>query len=78
MVLNYGCKHPTNDFSFDHGAKQPESVYRNAMGVDWMTVQESREAIPPAYTEFIGTHLLAHLARIRPVREKSLSGARDA
>ena len=26
-----------------------------------MTVQESREAIPPAYTEFIGEQLLAHL-----------------
>jgi hypothetical protein len=26
-----------------------------------MTVLESREAIPPAYTEFIGAQLLAHI-----------------
>jgi DNA (cytosine-5)-methyltransferase 1 len=30
-----------------------------AMGIDWMTREELAEAIPPAYTEFIGTHLLA-------------------
>jgi DNA (cytosine-5)-methyltransferase 1 len=27
----------------------------------WMTLQESGQAIPPAYTELIGHHLLAHL-----------------
>lgn len=32
------------------------------MGIDWMTWDELREAIPPAYTEFIGTQLLAHVA----------------
>lgn len=31
------------------------------MGIDWMTWDELREAIPPAYTEFIGTQLLAYL-----------------
>lgn len=33
-----------------------------AMGIDWMTNAELVEAIPPAYTEHIGTQLLAHLA----------------
>ena len=33
-----------------------------AMGIDWMTWDELREAIPPAYTEFIGTQLLAALS----------------
>jgi DNA (cytosine-5)-methyltransferase 1 len=28
------------------------------MGIDWMTWDELREAIPPAYTEFIGEQLL--------------------
>jgi len=55
------CGHHPDDYSFDHGAKQPESVYRDAMGCEWMTVQESRQAIPPAYTRFIGTHLLQHI-----------------
>ena len=34
---------------------------RKAMGIDWMIGRELNEAIPPAYTEFIGTQLLAHL-----------------
>ncbi len=32
-----------------------------AMGIDWMTWEEMREAIPPAYTEWIGTQLLRAL-----------------
>lgn len=37
------------------------AVRRELMGIDWMTLAELSEAIPPAYTEFIGIHLLAHL-----------------
>lgn len=62
-ALAEGCRHRADDFSFDHGGKQPESTYRDAMGVEWMTVQESREAIPPAYTRWIGSRLLAELNR---------------
>jgi DNA (cytosine-5)-methyltransferase 1 len=32
---------------------------RRAMGIDWMTRDELKEAIPPAYTEWIGRHLMA-------------------
>jgi DNA (cytosine-5)-methyltransferase 1 len=32
-----------------------------AMGIDWMTGNELSEAIPPAYTQFIGQQLLDHL-----------------
>lgn len=34
---------------------------RKAMGIDWMEWSELREAIPPAYTEFVGRQLLAQL-----------------
>ncbi len=33
---------------------------REAMGIDWMSRDELSEAIPPAYTEFIGKQLLRH------------------
>lgn len=36
---------------------------REAMGIDWMTRDELREAIPPAFTQYIGTELLRHLKR---------------
>ena len=38
---------------------------QEAMGIDWMPLwAELKEAIPPAYTEFIGSQLLDHLARV--------------
>ncbi len=60
-VMAHGCQHRPSDYAFDHGGKQPESVYRDAMGCEWMTVRESRDAIPPAYCTFIGEQLLAHI-----------------
>ena len=33
-----------------------------AMGIDWMDWDDLREAVPPAYTEFIGAQLLEHLS----------------
>jgi DNA (cytosine-5)-methyltransferase 1 len=35
---------------------------REAMGIDWMNRDEMCEAIPPAYTECIGTRLLEYMA----------------
>jgi DNA (cytosine-5)-methyltransferase 1 len=55
------CQHRSTDHAFDHGGKTTETEYRAAMGCDWMTVKESRNAIPPAYTEWVGAQLMATL-----------------
>jgi DNA (cytosine-5)-methyltransferase 1 len=39
----------------------PLDVQQRAMDIDWMTLRELSEAIPPAYTEFIGRQLLDQL-----------------
>jgi DNA (cytosine-5)-methyltransferase 1 len=44
---------------------EPLARQQAAMGIDWSTLEELSEAIPPAYTEFIGAALLAHLGATR-------------
>lgn len=39
----------------------PLEVQRKAMGIDWMQLRELSQAIPPAYTEWIGRRLLEAL-----------------
>jgi DNA (cytosine-5)-methyltransferase 1 len=43
----------------------PLDVQQRAMGIHWMTLPELSEAIPPAYTEFIGRQLIRALANER-------------
>lgn len=45
------------------GGKGTVQQWQDAMGIHWTNVRkEIAEAIPPAYTEFIGAQLLQHLA----------------
>lgn len=41
------------------------SDYRRAMGIDWMNRGELSQAIPPAYCQFIGRHLMAAIENQR-------------
>lgn len=36
----------------------PLETQQEAMGIDWMTLEELSEAIPPAYTEHVGHYLM--------------------
>jgi DNA (cytosine-5)-methyltransferase 1 len=48
----------------DRGGQDfPVIARQEAMGIDWMTGEELSNAIPPAYSEFIGRAALAHLRR---------------
>jgi DNA (cytosine-5)-methyltransferase 1 len=40
-----------------------EGAWVNECGLSWMTQREARQAIPPAYTEYLGKQLAAHLSR---------------
>jgi DNA (cytosine-5)-methyltransferase 1 len=45
------------------GGNCSKAAAADAMGIDWMTKDELNEAIPPAYTRFIGQQLLAHIRK---------------
>lgn len=54
-------------FFWENGEKRwrnvPINEARNAMGIDWMERRELSEAIPPAFTEYVGAQLLEQLER---------------
>jgi DNA (cytosine-5)-methyltransferase 1 len=59
-------KHRYDDMSGGYltvcgGGNCKVATARKAMGIGWMTKAELNQAIPPAYTEFVGKQLLAHL-----------------
>lgn len=47
--------------------KHPDThkiAFGKALGVEWMSFDEAQEAIPPAYTEFVGRRMLAELVGV--------------
>lgn len=59
---HYGKTDEMRDFvSVNGGGNCSVAAARDAMGIDWMNKNELNEAIPPAYTYFIGKQLLASL-----------------
>jgi DNA (cytosine-5)-methyltransferase 1 len=63
-----GTEHDRS-FPFAHGSWRPKWLERVLPDVwPWMTLEESHEAIPPAYTEFIGAQLVAHLHALSPTK----------
>lgn len=47
---------------FEH---KGERAFADAMGCTWMNKTEARQAIPPAFTEHIGSALLMHLMAVK-------------
>lgn len=57
------CRH-AGVLPFGH---KGERAYADAMGCAWMTAREAREAIPPAFTAWIGAHLRALLQPLEEI-----------
>lgn len=49
---------PPSNARKSQGGKRDFEKEKIAMGIDWMTKEELAQAIPPAYTEYIGKFLL--------------------
>lgn len=73
FLLSPGCGGHDRDYFvvFGHevrsrmaaGRKNRIAEGRKAMGIDWMTGGELSEAIPPAYSEFLGRQVVSHLRK---------------
>ncbi len=69
-VRGYGTMRSKTRTFLEYGKtlRKSEGQYRkdvgqSAMGIDWMTVKEMSESIPPAYTHWIGMQLMDIIER---------------
>lgn len=70
LIMQPRCKHdfiPTvvsgTTKRLENGKRREHTTQecKDAMGINWMIRKELDQAIPPAYTEFLGQHLITHL-----------------
>lgn len=74
LLVGKECKHPAPGSFIQTGRPAKEGdwmivaghiscvdVAKRAMGIDWMTRDELVQAIPPAYTEYIGRQLIRRI-----------------
>lgn len=55
------CWHHKGLLPFEH---KGERAYADAMGCTWMNKTEARQAVPPAYSEWIGQQFLTHVTGV--------------
>lgn len=64
-------------FGGNHNIGGRSLFYKSvAMGIDWMSEEEINEAIPPAYTRFVGRHLMDAIRRNREAEKNWMPGDR--
>ena len=67
LAMSSGCIHSIETMNPHRASSRlrigyaPERRFAEAMGTHWMSKAEARQAIPPAYTQFIGKQLLSAL-----------------
>jgi DNA (cytosine-5)-methyltransferase 1 len=71
ILLDRHCKHSGRSLTvtghspywWDGGKRTQATVaeINEAMGIDWMSRREIVQAVPPAYTEWVGAQLMVHL-----------------
>lgn len=78
FILTPSCNHQGEPIGV-YGRGGPQRATRNrgymggtrerkdAMGIDWMNTQELSQAIPPAYTEYIGQQLIKAIKEAQQV-----------
>ena len=65
-----GQQKTTRTGGFNRGYMANAAEARQAMGIDWMTKAEISQAIPPAYTEYLGRALVEQITPAN-VRERA-------
>lgn len=78
LEVTRSCKHerkvarhgrpanPVTEYAAVTGHFSGVAFARQAMGIDWMVGEELSQAIPPAFTEYLGKQVLSLLQGVRP------------